>query len=60
LNIIKVFAKKEYDHDFYVNWNKIYEKALISMNDRASEIRKAYDMLEKEMEFIGVTGVEDK
>ena len=30
------------------------------MVDRVKEIRIANDMLEKEMDFLGVTGVEDK
>jgi magnesium-transporting ATPase (P-type) len=33
---------------------------MICLTDRAKEIRKANDLLEKDMDFLGVTGVEDK
>ena len=41
-------------------WNKKYQNAKTEMEDREGKIRKVVDELEENMEFLCVTGVEDK
>ncbi len=38
----------------------MYDEAKVAMQNRNQEIRKAAEVLEKDMEFLGVSGVEDK
>jgi hypothetical protein len=55
-----VFAKKIIDAKFYSTWREVHNQALIQMIGRKDAIRKAAELLETEMELIGITGVEDR
>eukprot|EP00330_Aristerostoma_sp_ATCC50986_P006742 CAMPEP_0114576792 /NCGR_PEP_ID=MMETSP0125-20121206/1522_1 /TAXON_ID=485358 ORGANISM="Aristerostoma sp., Strain ATCC 50986" /NCGR_SAMPLE_ID=MMETSP0125 /ASSEMBLY_ACC=CAM_ASM_000245 /LENGTH=57 /DNA_ID=CAMNT_0001765597 /DNA_START=1871 /DNA_END=2044 /DNA_ORIENTATION=- len=55
-----VFAQKYIPEEEYTQWKKIWEEAQVSLSNREEKMRKAADLLEKEMEFIGISGVEDK
>ena len=44
----------------YLSWKKVYNNALVLLSGRNDAIRKAADLLEVDLEFLGVTGVEDK
>jgi phospholipid-translocating ATPase len=43
-----------------LDWFKLYEKAKLSIVNRSKAIRQALDLLEENLEFLGITGVEDK
>ena len=47
--------QEEFDH-----WEKKYRDAQMTINDRAEKIKNVMNSLENNMEFLGVTGVEDK
>lgn len=51
----KYLTQAEYDH-----WEKKYRDSQMTMNDRAEKIKNVLNYLETNMEFLGVTGVEDK
>lgn len=44
----------------YRQWKVKYDQANESIEDREHEVRRAVGLLEKDMEFLGITGVEDK
>mmetsp|Transcript_5797 Transcript_5797/g.5006 ORF Transcript_5797/g.5006 Transcript_5797/m.5006 type:complete len:152 (+) Transcript_5797:1869-2324(+) len=51
----KYLTPKEYEE-----WNIQYEEANNQTENREAQVRKVVEMLEGEMEFLGITGVEDK
>eukprot|EP00357_Protocruzia_adherens_P031457 CAMPEP_0114996734 /NCGR_PEP_ID=MMETSP0216-20121206/14491_1 /TAXON_ID=223996 /ORGANISM="Protocruzia adherens, Strain Boccale" /LENGTH=1088 /DNA_ID=CAMNT_0002361003 /DNA_START=179 /DNA_END=3445 /DNA_ORIENTATION=+ len=51
----KVLTQQEYE-----DWSKEYQTAKSSMVNREENIRRAAGLLEKDMEFLAITGVEDK
>ena len=55
-----VICQKLLDENYYNKWIKVYKEALLSMNNRKEKINEAMAMLEKNMELLCVTGVEDK
>ena len=44
----------------YEEWKKIWDQANMSLSDRNNLIRQAGDILEQDLDFLGITGVEDK
>lgn len=44
----------------YASWNKIYEEASITVNQRSEALDKAAELIEKDLFFIGATAIEDK
>lgn len=55
-----VFAQKLLTQEECDNFMKSYTEALNSMSQRESKIQVALKQIEFEMNFIGVSGVEDK
>ena len=55
-----VISQKYVTEAEYQLWNKKYQNAKTEMEDREKKIRKVVDELEENMEFLCVTGVEDK
>lgn len=55
-----VFAQRYVTEEEYTAWKKIWEEAQVSIQNREEKMRKAADLLEAEMEFLGITGVEDR
>ncbi|CAD8189038.1 unnamed protein product [Paramecium pentaurelia] len=51
----KLLTKSEYE-----NWKCKFDQANEQIENRDTEIQKAISLLEKDMEFLGITGVEDK
>ncbi len=41
-------------------WRSKYDKACVRMENREQGIRDVIDLLERDMEFLGITGIEDK
>ncbi len=55
-----VISQKYITTDEYENWNKRYELAKTEMDNREAKVQKIVEELEEGMEFLCVTGVEDK
>jgi len=53
-----VLTQKFVSNDFYNDWIKSYNEALTSLDDRQENINKVRLLLENNMEFLAVTGVE--
>ncbi|XP_017493917.1 PREDICTED: probable phospholipid-transporting ATPase IIB, partial [Rhagoletis zephyria] len=55
-----VVAKKLLDEEQYASFQELYNQAKCNMNDRAARIRTVLATLEKDMELLCLTGVEDR
>jgi len=55
-----VISQKYLTWEEYETWKRKYEVAKTEMENREEKVRKVIDELEKSMEFLAVTGVEDK
>ena len=55
-----VLSKKVIDDDFYEEWNKKFKEAAISIKNREELLDEVNELIEKDMDLIGVTAVEDK
>lgn len=55
-----VISQKYVSWDEYENWSRKYELAKTEMEDREKKVQKVVEQLEENMEFLCVTGVEDK
>jgi len=55
-----VFAQKYITEAEYQNWKRVWDEAHSSLTKRDEKMRKAADLLETDMEFIGISGVEDR
>ena len=53
-------AMREIPEDEYRQWNAIYEKAATTINNRAQELDKAAELIEKEFFLLGATAIEDR
>lgn len=51
----KVISKEEFEE-----WKKEYNKAQASLQNRDANVQEVIEQLEKNMELLGITGVEDK
>lgn len=55
-----VIAQKGLHKEDYEAWRKLYEEAKATMEDREMRIQEVVSMLEKDLELLAITGVEDK
>jgi phospholipid-translocating ATPase len=55
-----VICQKPLEEGFYRRWKKTYDEALVSMDNRKEKVADAIAMIENNMEFLCVTGVEDR
>lgn len=55
-----VLSQRNISTEEFTNWKKIYDEATMSLVDRDDKTRKAIELIEKDMDLLGVTGVEDK
>ncbi|XP_077982097.1 putative phospholipid-transporting ATPase IIB isoform X2 [Glandiceps talaboti] len=55
-----VVAKKRLSEDIYQDFETRYNQAKLSVQDRASKVAAVEDSLERDMELLCVTGVEDR
>jgi phospholipid-transporting ATPase len=44
----------------YAEWSEIYNKASLSLDNRADELDKAAELIEKDLFLLGATAIEDK
>lgn len=55
-----VFAQKILSEEEYDEWNADYKKATLALVNRHEMVRDCAERLEVDMDFLGITGVEDK
>jgi len=55
-----VFAQRFVPEEEYQNWKRIWDEAHLSLTKRDEKMRKAADLLEVDLDFIGISGVEDR
>ena len=55
-----VLTHKKLTQEQYESWKNDYDMAQTTLNNREAVIRKVIDQLEQNMDFLGITGVEDK
>lgn len=53
-------ASCDLDEDVFDNWKQRQHDAAISMEGREEKLDALYEEIEKDMELIGVTAIEDK
>ena len=54
-----VISQREMQSSEYSAWKRDYDTAQRSMSDRDSQVQAITELLEHDMEYLGVTGVED-
>jgi len=53
-------AMREISDDEYRQWSAIYEKAATTISNRADELDKAAELIEKNFFLLGATAIEDR
>ncbi|KAJ3109737.1 hypothetical protein HDU96_007113 [Phlyctochytrium bullatum] len=53
-------AYRDVSEEEYTEWNKIYEKAATTINNRSAELDAAAELIEKDLILLGATAIEDK
>ncbi|XP_054835635.1 phospholipid-transporting ATPase IK [Eublepharis macularius] len=53
-------ATKEVEENEYAQWSKKHHAASILLQDRAQELDKVYEEIEKDLQLLGATAIEDK
>lgn len=51
---------RDISEEEYAKWSQIYDKAATTLVNRAEELDKAAEIIEKEMFLLGATAIEDK
>lgn len=54
-----VFAQRLIKEDEFNRWKAVWDEANLSLNNRDEKMRSAANLLEVNMDFVGITGVED-
>ncbi|KAI9257346.1 hypothetical protein BDA99DRAFT_441217 [Phascolomyces articulosus] len=54
------YAMREIPEEEYARWAQIYDKAATTLTNRAEELDKAAEIIEKDMFLLGATAIEDK
>ena len=55
-----ICAKRNISQKAYDEWNKTFQVACCALSDREAEIAKAAELIEQQLELVGVTAIEDK
>ncbi len=55
-----VICQKLLSNEDFEQWNKIYQEAITSLENRKKKIEQAMNLLENKMELLCITGVEDQ
>lgn len=55
-----VYADKFLDFDEYDDWKRLYREAETSLDDRQERIEEVGELLEKDLDLVGASAVEDK
>lgn len=53
-------AYREMSEDEFLVWSRIYDMATSAVDNRDEEIEKASEMVERDLEILGATALEDK
>ncbi|KAG1147774.1 hypothetical protein G6F37_003688 [Rhizopus arrhizus] len=54
------FSMREISNEEYTTWSVIYDKAATTLVNRADELDRAAELIEKDMLLLGATAIEDK
>lgn len=54
------YAMREISQEEYSRWSQIYDAAATTLVNRADELDKAAEIIEKDMTLLGATAIEDK
>ena len=54
-----MICEKQIDEVSYKEWHKVYESAKVAINNREAKIRSAVAQIEKDLELVGATAIED-
>jgi phospholipid-translocating P-type ATPase (flippase) len=55
-----VFAKLDLSHEMYKRWKRRYDSACTAITERVEKIEAAAEDIEKDLELIGTTAIEDR
>ncbi|RIA85722.1 hypothetical protein C1645_361307 [Glomus cerebriforme] len=55
-----LYGHKFIDDDEYATWNKLYQTATTSLNDRQQKLEEVAELIERDLEITGATAIEDK
>lgn len=55
-----MIAERVVSPEFYSHWNKQFQAALISTNNREENVNQVAELIEKEFDLVGTTAIEDK
>ncbi|XP_072395797.1 probable phospholipid-transporting ATPase IM isoform X2 [Diabrotica undecimpunctata] len=55
-----VLASCDLDEVFFNNWKQRHQEAAVSLEDREEKLDTLYEEIEKDLELVGVTAIEDK
>lgn len=55
-----MLAKRTISEEEYRSWRTHYDKAACSLQDREKLLSDCYDLIEKNMQLVGATAVQDK
>jgi phospholipid-transporting ATPase len=53
-------AYRDISFEEYANWSSIYDTAARTINNRAEELDKAAELIEKDLTLLGSTAIEDR
>ncbi|XP_033829471.1 phospholipid-transporting ATPase IA isoform X2 [Periophthalmus magnuspinnatus] len=54
------FAVAEISESSYKHWQEIYHRACTSLQNRALKMEESYELIEKNLQLLGATAIEDK
>ncbi|OZJ06578.1 hypothetical protein BZG36_00602 [Bifiguratus adelaidae] len=53
-------AMREISEEEYAQWSQVYERAATTLKNRADELDKAAELIERDLFLLGATAIEDK
>ncbi|KAB5571442.1 hypothetical protein PHYPO_G00225000 [Pangasianodon hypophthalmus] len=54
------FAVADISESFYQHWQEVHHRACTSLQNRALKMEESYELIEKNLQLLGATAIEDK
>ncbi|XP_066504921.1 phospholipid-transporting ATPase IA isoform X6 [Hoplias malabaricus] len=54
------FAVADISESFYQQWQEVHHRACTSLQNRALKLEESYELIEKNLQLLGATAIEDK
>ncbi|XP_071371262.1 probable phospholipid-transporting ATPase IA isoform X2 [Centroberyx affinis] len=54
------YAVADISEENYSEWSELYQRASISLTDRAVKMEESYELIERNLQLLGATAIEDK